>query len=56
MFLYIELSGAFRRSVDVLGDGGVEALRVIADVGDDEGVTTAGLKDVDVLPLLHSGL
>lgn len=54
--MYVELGGAFRLSVDVLGDGGVEALRVVAGVGDDEGVTTAGLKDVDVLPLLHSGL
>lgn len=42
--------------MDVLGDGGVEALRVFADVGDDEGVTTASLKDMDVFPLLHSGL
>lgn len=56
MFLYVELGGAFSLSVVVLGDGGVEALRIVADVGDDQGVATAGLKDMDVLPLLHSGL
>lgn len=56
MFLYVELGSTFRLSVDVVGDGGVEALRVVADVGDDQGVATAGLKDVDVLPLLHSSL
>lgn len=56
MFLNVELSGAFGLSVNVLGDGGVEALDVVADVGDDEGVATAGLEDVDVLPLFHSGL
>lgn len=55
MFLDVKLGGAFRLSVDILSDGGVEALRVVANVGDDEGVTTAGLKDVGVLPLLHSG-
>lgn len=52
----VELSGAFGLSVNVLGDGGVEALNVVADVGDDEGVATTGLEDVDVLPLLYSGL
>lgn len=56
MFLNVELSSAFGLSVNVLGDGGVEALDVVADVGDDEGVATAGLEDVDILPLLHSGL
>lgn len=56
MFLYIELGGAFRLSVYVLRDGSVEALHLIADVVDDEGVTTTSLKDVDVIPLLYSGL
>lgn len=55
MFLYVELGGAFRLSMDVLGDSGVEALPVISNVGDDKGVTTAGLNDVDVFPLLHFG-
>lgn len=53
LFLHVELGGAFRLSVDVLGDCSVEALGVVADVVDDEGVTTAVLKDAEFLPLFH---
>lgn len=56
MLLHVELGGALGLPVDVLGHGGVEALRVVADVGDDEGVAAAVLENADVLPLLHSGL
>lgn len=53
LFLHVELGGAFRLSVDVLGDCSVEALGVVADVVDDEGVTPAVLKDAEFLPLFH---
>lgn len=53
MFLHVELSGAFRLSVDVLGDCSVEALGVVADVSDDERVTPAILKNAEFLPLFH---
>lgn len=55
-FLHVELSGAFGLPVDVLSDRRVEALGVAANVANDKRVATSLLEDVNVLPLLHSGL
>lgn len=53
LFLHVELGGAFRLSMDVLGNCSVEALGVVADVVDDKGVTTTFLKDAEFVPLFH---
>lgn len=55
-FLHVELSGAFRLSVDVLSDCCVEALCVAANVRDDKGVTTPLFEDANIITLLHSCL
>lgn len=55
-FLHVELSGAFRLSMNVLSYRCVEAFCVAANVGDDKRVTTPLLKDANIIALLHFGL